>query len=593
MLRSTMRICCLFLLTCIFLLPSTALASPTNITYQKDAPAALPAVDPAYVYNQLFYMGTHFLRREAGYDNNLPPDINGHDEFAAYWSQEMMKNLQGFGAQVRRDAFAVQGWVGRRTTVPAVNVEVSVPGVTHPEQVVVIGCHYDGEAISTQSAFDDASGCAIELGVASAMGAYWRSQHVYPARTLRFVIFDAEEQGLYGSFHYVNSTVNGDLSNIVAMFNEEQNGIAYPLRYLGEMSNPLLPFYAEMAPLQNNSAYPTQSQLPAQRRDAIASFRSLMHEATGNVFAQFRVLGYQNLTYHINNNTQNVSQPIFTPDQLSNAHIEDDPGLGSDQIPFTLAGVPCVTFAGDGTHDDKGSIMPPYPFDTSVDTIQLMNTYADGSSRESQALALALALPGMFTTWMLVQPTLLGQVAADANPIVAISDIGQAQVGKSITLDASASFDPGNSGNALSYSWNFGDGTSASGVTVEHTYKTAGNYTLTLIVTSPGGRRVISKMLSITAQTPTYANPFVGFHPTGNTYIPHGMPTPDDRLTDQVSPRSLSATTSPVKQSTPTASGPAPGAASSNVSLIVGIGAVLVLLALILLIIGRRKKLTD
>ena len=590
MLRSITRMCCLFLLIGIFLLPSSALAHTTGIVHQKDASTALPAVDPAYVYNQLFYVGTHFLRREAGYDNNLPPNINGHDEFAAYWSQEMLKNLQGFGAQVRRDPFAVQGWVNRPTTVPAVNVEVSVPGVTHPEQVVEIGCHYDGEAVSTQSAFDDASGCAIELGVAKAMGAYWRAQHVYPARTLRFVIFDAEEQGLYGSFHYVNSTVNGDLSNIVAMFNEEQNGIAYPLRYLGALSNPLLPFYVEMAPLQNNDLYSTQSQLSTQRRDAIASFRSLMQSAIGNVFAQFRALGFQNLTYHSNGNTQNVAQPIFTSDQLSNVHVEDDAGLGSDQIPFTMAGVPCVTFAGDGTHEDKGTIMPPYPFDTSVDTIQLMNTYADGSSRESQALALALALPGMLTTWMLVQPTVLGQTAADANPIASISDIGQTQPGKSITLDAIASFDPSNPNNTLTYNWNFGDGTNASGVTVEHTYKTTGNYALTLTVASPGGKRIISKTINVTAQPLNYANPFVGFRPTGNTYTPQGMPTPDDRLTDRVSPGPQSATTSPVKKATPLASGSTPAIDSTVGLLIASIGVTVVLLVLILLVVGRRRK---
>jgi hypothetical protein len=191
-LRAARRIGWLFLLICIFFLPAPSLAATSAIA-QKNAAPAFPAVDPEYVYNQLFYMGTHFLRREAGYDNSLPPTLNGHDEFAAYWTQEIMHNLQGFGAQARRDAFSVQGWVGRATIVPAVNVEVSVLGVTHPEQVVVIGCHYDGEAISTQSAFDDASGCAIELGVAKAMGEYWRAQHVYPARTLRFVIFDAEE----------------------------------------------------------------------------------------------------------------------------------------------------------------------------------------------------------------------------------------------------------------------------------------------------------------------------------------------------------------------------------------------------------------
>lgn len=598
MLRSATRICCLFLLACMFFLPSVSLASPSRITTLKDATPSFPAVDPAYIYNQLFYMGTHFLRREAGYDNKLPPLINGHDEFAAYWTQEMLRDLQGLGAQVRRDPFPVQGWVGhtlngplvRKPTVPAVNVEVSVPGVTHSEQVVVIGCHYDGEAISTQSAFDDASGCAIELGVAKAMGEYWRAQHMYPARTLRFVIFDAEEQGLYGSFHYVNSTVNGELSNIVAMFNEEQNGIAYPLRYLGKLSNPLLPFYIEESPLQNNDTYPAQSQLSTQRRDSIASFRTLMQRAISNVFNQFRSLGFQNLTYHTGNNTQNISQPIFTPEQLGSIHVEDDPGLGSDQIPFTMAGVPCVTFAGDGTHDDKGSIMPPYPFDTSVDSIQLMNTYADGSSRESQALALALALPGMLTTWMLVQPAVLGQVAADTNPIATISDIGQTQAGKAITLNARTSFDPKNPGDALTYHWDFGDDSSASGVSVQHTYTTVGSYTLTLTVTTQGGKRIINKTLNVTAQTPVYANPFSSFHPTGYTYVPQGMPTPDDRLTDQVSPKSLTSTTSPTQQSTPTAHGSRPNQAPSNTPLIAGIGAVIVLLALVLLITARRKK---
>ena len=63
------------------------------------------------------------------------------------------------------------------------------------------------------------------------------------------MIFDAEEQGLYGSFNYLNNTINGDVKNLVAMFNEEQNGIAYPLRYLGQLSNPILPFYIDMSPI--------------------------------------------------------------------------------------------------------------------------------------------------------------------------------------------------------------------------------------------------------------------------------------------------------------------------------------------------------
>src|SRR5213593_3784890 len=102
------------------------------------------------------------------------------------------------------------------------------------------------------------------------MGMYWRSHHTYPARTLRFVIFDAEEQGLIGSFHYVNDTLNGDLSNVVAMINEEQNGIAYPLRYLGKLSNPLMPLHIKVSPA---SHYVNRDPLTQQQSDKIARFR--------------------------------------------------------------------------------------------------------------------------------------------------------------------------------------------------------------------------------------------------------------------------------------------------------------------------------
>ncbi|MBA2286653.1 MAG: M28 family peptidase, partial [Ktedonobacteraceae bacterium] len=469
-----LSICCMFILAISFLLPATAGAHASTPTRTPHDLADFPTVDPNYIYNQLFYMVTHFQRREAGYDRNLPVNVNGHDEFAAYWSQEIARDLQGFGPQARRDDFPVQGWDERPAVVPAFNVEVSVPGVKHPEQVVVIGCHYDGEGFSTQSANDDASGCAIELGVARAMASYWRTHHTSPARTLRFVIFDAEEQGLLGSFHYINNTVNGDLHSIVAMFNEEQNGIAYPLRYQGLLNNPVLPFNIDLSPLQNNGLYPHQDQLSQQQVANITHFRALMQQAVVAAFQQFYAMGDQMLSYHAGNN-QDVFRPIFTPDQVSNVRQQDDTLGGSDQIPFTLAGVPCATLVGNSSYYDPQPPAWSYPFDQPEDTIQMMNTYASGGSRQSQALTLALALPGMITGWMLHQPDILGEAPADQNPIAAISDIGQTQVGQNVALDASASFDP--QGHTLNYAWNFGDGASATGIAVNHTYTTAGDYT--------------------------------------------------------------------------------------------------------------------
>ena len=173
------------------------------------------------------------------------------------------------------DSFPISGWSGRPAKTPAFNVEVTVPGVTDPAQMVVIGCHYDGEAVSTQSANDDASGCAIELGVARALATYWRARQLYPARTLRFVIFDAEEQGVYGSFHYLNSTINGDSGNVVAMFNEEQSGIAYPLRYLGKTSNPSAAFLClSVSAGRAHSSIRTRASFRRRSAGGITQFRS-------------------------------------------------------------------------------------------------------------------------------------------------------------------------------------------------------------------------------------------------------------------------------------------------------------------------------
>ena len=57
--------------------------------------------------------------------------------------------------------------------------------------------------------------------------------------------------------------------------------------------------------------------------------------------------------------------------------------------------------------------------------------------------------------------------------------------GSTIDLNGAASFDP--NGSVVSYAWNFGDGTTATGASVSHTYAQDGDYTVTLIVTDNDG----------------------------------------------------------------------------------------------------------
>ncbi len=54
-----------------------------------------------------------------------------------------------------------------------------------------------------------------------------------------------------------------------------------------------------------------------------------------------------------------------------------------------------------------------------------------------------------------------------------------------VAVDGSASYDP--DGTIVSYDWNFGDGSSATGMTAVHTYAIGGDYLITLTVTDNDG----------------------------------------------------------------------------------------------------------
>jgi PKD repeat protein len=72
---------------------------------------------------------------------------------------------------------------------------------------------------------------------------------------------------------------------------------------------------------------------------------------------------------------------------------------------------------------------------------------------------------------------------------------------RTITLDGRYSYDP--DGAIVSYLWDFGDGSSASGPMVTHTYAGGGQYTVTLTVNdNAGGRSIFSNAVSIAFPKP-------------------------------------------------------------------------------------------
>ncbi len=86
---------------------------------------------------------------------------------------------------------------------------------------------------------------------------------------------------------------------------------------------------------------------------------------------------------------------------------------------------------------------------------------------------------------------------ADAGPDL------YAVLGESVDFDGSASFDPEHA--IVSYSWDFGDGTVADGITVSHVYTAVGTYTVTLTVTDNGGLQDTDQA-TVTVQARPVAN---------------------------------------------------------------------------------------
>lgn len=82
--------------------------------------------------------------------------------------------------------------------VESANVVGEIVGREHPEEIVVVGAHLDSWDLS-EGTTDNGTGSTSVLGAAEAIVKSGQK----PRRTIRFVLFTGEEQGLLGSLAYV------------------------------------------------------------------------------------------------------------------------------------------------------------------------------------------------------------------------------------------------------------------------------------------------------------------------------------------------------------------------------------------------------
>jgi len=85
-------------------------------------------------------------------------------------------------------------------TYQADNVIAEIKGDTYPDEIVLIGAHIDSFDLGT-GALDNGSNVSLVIDIARQI----KKLDIVPKRTIRFALFNGEEQGIYGSLGYTKT----------------------------------------------------------------------------------------------------------------------------------------------------------------------------------------------------------------------------------------------------------------------------------------------------------------------------------------------------------------------------------------------------
>lgn len=133
-----------------------------------------------------------------------------------YRNRDGWAGLGSLGNQEARlyiqDTFTVMG-LSVSVQGSYLNVVGELTGTTTPENIYIIGAHYDHLGGDRPGGDDNASGTAGVLEAARVM-----SQYRFES-TIRFICFNAEEDGLKGSKNYLATLTTAQKNNIQGMIN--------------------------------------------------------------------------------------------------------------------------------------------------------------------------------------------------------------------------------------------------------------------------------------------------------------------------------------------------------------------------------------
>ena len=157
------------------------------------------AVDRPYLLKKAGALGIltdgakeHALMNMSGSPNSVSPLPNvviAHEDYA------MFERLIGMGIAPRIEG-RIDNRIGKNP-VTQWNTVAEIPGIQWPGEVVILGAHLDSWDLGT-GVTDNGTGTMVVLEAARAIA----QSGLKPKRTIRFILFSGEEQGLLGSRAY-------------------------------------------------------------------------------------------------------------------------------------------------------------------------------------------------------------------------------------------------------------------------------------------------------------------------------------------------------------------------------------------------------
>jgi hypothetical protein len=400
----------------------TVVARSTQVA-SADPVQARPVIDNDYLYRQLYYQATNFIYRVSGGDGppnttssgfNLPPNVNGANEYYAWWKSEMTDPSDmgplGNWVTAKDHFFNPSGGM----LFQGNDAEVTIPGSTCPGQRVLIAGHNDGTPTSTTmntnwtnnnyvsalgnmhggnmgngSPYDATSGEAMGMAELQALLKWWQANGTWPKRTIKVTLFDAEELGLIGSGAYSSTGASGLIPDgpqgqYTMVANMDQNGMEYPARHWGTdhylnniVGGNVGPWYTNVnaAPLVPNGIYSSSNTIfQATPHANVIAFRAVLGQAVSDAF---QVLGQKyNFSMPLENPLR-YDQPGSTPlvpgqtiipaylpsDMAAYSPVVDDALGRTDQVSFINRGIPGYGVVGayDSSNSAVGGFENPYP----------------------------------------------------------------------------------------------------------------------------------------------------------------------------------------------------------------------------------------